>query len=102
MNEFSKLIGKWKHPSPWDSEDYLSIYSVSGTETSPIVVAQDLNDGEEFEISDVSWNGSVLSFVSLMPSTMRKGFNRFWLSKSGALMSEFTFTVVEELEREGM
>jgi hypothetical protein len=100
MNNFEKFIGKWKHVAPWDSDDYLAVYEISGTEVSPFVVGKDLNDDEEFVISDVQWINGALIFTSFMPSTKRSGLNKFWLSTSGRLKSEFTFTVVEELVRE--
>ena len=100
MSKFNKLKGKWKHVSPWDSDDYLALYEISGTELEPLITGIDLNDSEEFVISDLSWSNDILSFESYMPSTQRKGINKFWLNDSGKITSEFTFTVIEELERE--
>ena len=100
MSDFEQLIGRWKHIAPWDSDDYLAVYEISGTEESPAIAAKDLNDNEEFVISEIQWINGVLIFTSFMPSTERSGINKFWLTESGRLKSEFTFTVVEELERE--
>jgi len=100
MNNFEKIIGKWKHIAPWDSDDYLAVYEISGTEVRPVVAGKDLNDNEEFIISNVQWVNGTLIFTSFMPSTKRSGLNKFWLSETGGLKSEFTFTVVEELVRE--
>ncbi|WP_444930964.1 hypothetical protein ACJJIF_04045 [Microbulbifer sp. SSSA002] len=100
MSKFKELIGKWKHAAPWDSDDYLAVYEISGTEDRPLVSGYDINDNEEFVISDIQWVSDTLVFKSLMPSTERVGINKFWLSEAGRIKSEFTFTVVEELVRE--
>ncbi len=100
MSKFDKLKGKWKHISPWDSDDYLALYEISGTELAPLVTGVDLNDSEEFVISEISWSNDILSFESYMPSTQRKGQNKFCLNVNGKITSEFTFTVIEELVRE--
>jgi len=95
----SELAGSWRHPAPWDSDDYLAEYTISVVDGCPVVSAHDLQDGEEFVISQVSWDGKTLRFRSLMPSTGREGLNEFCISPSGALQSRFTFTVVEEFHR---
>ncbi len=99
MNRFGDIVGVWIHSLPWDSDDYLSEYVISGTEIEPVVTARDLNDGEEFIISNVKWEYGQLTFESFMPSTERRGINKFSLSSNGSLKSEFTFTVVESLDR---
>ena len=99
MKKYSDLVGVWIQSLPWDSDDYLSEYVISGSEEEPKVSAKDLSDGEEFIISNVKWEQGVLSFVSIMPSTARHGLNKFSLSSDGGLTSEFTFTVVESLQR---
>ena len=93
------LLGTWQHRAPWNGDDYLSEYVISAPQGRPEVVARDLSDGEAFVISDVSWDGSTLSFVSLMPSTGRLGVNRFKLAAPGAIESTFAFTVMGELVR---
>lgn len=77
-------------------------YVISGNDSDPKVSGKDTSDGEAFEISDVSWSNGELIFTSLMPSTNRKGINKFRLNENGTINSEFTFTVtvIEELERE--
>ena len=77
MNEFEKLKGTWVHSLPWDSDDYLAEYTISGNEKSPYVEAFDTSDGEKFEISEVYWKGNILTFKSFMPSTKREGVNEF-------------------------
>ena len=84
----------------WDSDDYLAIYEIGGTSTNPEVTAWDTVDNESFEVSQINWNGQVLSFETLMPSTKRRGINRFKLLDDDNIESEFTFTVVETMHRE--
>jgi hypothetical protein len=85
--------------APWDSDDYLAEYVISIENGAPVVTARDLNDGEEFVISEARWDGKALTFRSLMPSTRREGINEFSLTPSGELQTRFTFTVVERLRR---
>ena len=99
MNEFENIRGKWRSSSPWDSDDYMSEYEVSGSSIAPIVKARDLYDGEEFIISNTKWEDNILSFHSSMPSTGREGINKFYINQSGELICEFTFTVKEVLSK---
>jgi len=101
IDSFNVLVGSWRHSASWDSDDYLAEYIISIEADAVVVSAHDLQDGEEFIISEIKWNGHVLSFRSLMPSTGREGLNEFELSAQGVLKSRFTFTVVEELHRVG-
>lgn len=98
-SNYENLIGSWVSSLPHDSDDYLAKYTIGGNSAFPVVTAVDIQDGEEFQISNIAWNGQQLSFESLMPSTGRKGINRFRLSSNGNVISEFTFTVVEELKQ---
>ncbi len=100
MSDFENIKRKWKHSAPWDSDDYVTEYVISGNESEPKVSGKDTSDGEAFEISDVSWSNGELMFTSFMPSTKRKGINKFKLNESGNITSNFTFTIIEELERE--
>lgn len=93
------LIGHWSSSSAEDSDDYLVEYLISKARDAFKVRAKDLQDGEEMKISDLSWDGRVLEFISFMPSTRRKGLNKFRVKDSNHLWAEFTFTIVEELER---
>jgi hypothetical protein len=93
------LVGTWRHAAPRDSDDYLSEYVVAIEASAPLVSGHDLSDGERFVISQVHWDGSVLSFHSLMPSTGREGRNEFRLLANGDVESRFAFTLVEPLHR---
>jgi hypothetical protein len=93
------FLGTWKHVAPWDSDDWLSEYTIAESGGELVVTARDTNDGEAFVVSDVQWDGSVLRFRTLMPSTGREGLNEFRASADGSLQSRFTFTVLDRLER---
>ncbi len=102
MNAFAarRLIGTWRCPAPW-AADYLAEYTISMHNGKLMVSARELADGEEFVISDVSWDGTVLSFRSVMLSTGCDGFNEFSFLPDGQLQLRFTFTVFEALQRVG-
>jgi len=85
------------HQASWDSEDYLAVYEISGSEEKPQIFAKDLSDNEEFVIKNISFKNDKLEFETLMPSTQRKGLNSFKINHDGTITSEFTFTVVETL-----
>ena len=58
------LIGTW-----FLDDDAAVEYTVSALGDSCTVSGVDLSDGEEFVITDISWDGAELRFTSLMPST---------------------------------
>ena len=58
------LVGTWTSP-----EDTTVEFTVVSTGAGLSVRGRDRSDGEEFEISQVSWDGETLSFTSVMPST---------------------------------
>jgi len=93
------LLGKWVSALPFDSDDYLVEYTISCHGDSLDVKARDLQDGEAMRISNVRFDGRTLEFVSYMPSTKRKGLNRFILKSGNRIEAEFTFTVKEQLKR---
>jgi hypothetical protein len=93
------FVGCWVSSLPFDSADYLVEYEITLTEGMFSVRARDLQDGEEIEISDVGYHNKTLKFMSYVPSTKRKGVNRFRLTNKNRIDSEFTFTVLEKLKR---
>lgn len=93
------FVGKWVSSQPFDSDDYLVEYTITKAGSSLTIEARDYRDGESMEISDITFDGNTLEFVSLMPSTGRRGLNRFSIKESDVIVSEFTFTVVETLKR---
>lgn len=58
------LIGTW-----FLDDDNEVEYTVSTLGDSCTVTGVDLSDGEEFVITDVSWDGAELHFTTFMPST---------------------------------
>ncbi len=52
------------------------------------VCARDLMDGEEFIVSDVSWDGETLRFRTLVQSTKREGLNEFRLLEGGQVVAQ--------------
>ena len=59
------LVGTWID----EGEDSRAEFTIASTGTGLSVTGRDVGDGEAFQISDVSWDGEVLTFTSLMPST---------------------------------
>lgn len=92
------FVGTWVAAEPF-SEDFMVEYSIARLHGQYEVTARDYQDGEQMEISDVKFDGNTLEFVSLMPSTGRKGINRFTVKDANTLATEFTFTVIESLRR---
>lgn len=89
------LCGVWRYFEE-DSEDYYRAeYTVSASNGEFQVSGIDRSDGEAFEISDVSWNGTSLSFHSYVPSTARCGISQWRYVGDGKVEFLFTFTVLE-------
>jgi|GEM_PF-1643780 len=99
MGNVEYFYGTWVSALPFDSDDYLVEYAIRPHGDSLAVTARDFRDGEEMHISQVEFDGTVLTFQSIMPSTKRKGLHRFRLLGENRIEAEFTFTVVEELRR---
>jgi hypothetical protein len=60
------LVGTWKDSDPDGST---ARFTIRPTSNGFSVSGEDSHDGEPFVISDVSWDGKVLRFVSRMAST---------------------------------
>ena len=89
------LCGVWRYFEE-DSDDYYrSEYTISVQDGAFQVSAIDRSDDEEFEISDISWNGVALSFHSYVPSTARCGICQIRYVGDGKVEFLFTFTVLE-------
>jgi hypothetical protein len=89
------LCGVWRVEGD-DSDDYYRAeYSISVVNDGFHVAALDRSDGEEFEISDVTWNGATLGFCSYVPSTERCGVCQLRYLGDGKTEFLFTFTVRE-------
>ena len=89
------LCGVWRYFGD-DSDDYYrSEYTVSVLDGEFRVSGIDRSDDEEFEISDISWNGVTLTFHSYVPSTARCGISQLRYVGDGKVEFLFTFTVLE-------
>ncbi len=96
----ANFAGTWVSALPDDTEDYYRMeYRISPIGDSFDVKATHLQDGEAMLISNIRFDGETLEFGSYMPSTKRRGLNRFRLEDEKRIHAEFTFTVVEELKR---
>lgn len=85
------LVGVWQG----EEDDARAQYTISESGGGGFDVrAVDMYDGEEFDIRNVTWDGKVLTFESLMPSTGRLGVNVFRLLSSTEVEVRFTFTEV--------
>jgi len=99
MMRKEQFVGFWVSALPFDSDDYLIEYSIAMRGQSFKISAKDLQDGEKLRISDIHFDGSSLQFISYVPSTRRRGVNRFTLKGKDRIKSQFTFTVVEDLKK---
>ena len=91
-NPDNLLCGVWRALEK-DSDDYYrSEYKISVEDGQFQVFAIDQSDGEEFEISDITWNGVTLGFYSYVPSTGRCGINQMRYVGDGKIEFLFTFT----------
>lgn len=67
-------------------------YTISVVEEQFRVTGIDIEDGEEFIIYDVRYDGETIHFVSLMPSTGRTGRNSMRIVDKDKVEYRFTFT----------
>jgi hypothetical protein len=79
------LIGTWILPDDTPAE-----YTVHSLGAAPAVSGVDSSDGEVFIISDVRWDGAVLRFTSLMPSTSYELSHVLRPSDDGTVEHEWT------------
>lgn len=60
------LVGTWVDT---DLDGSTTEWTVRASTSGFAVTGIDANDGEPFEVTDVTWDGSSLRFISVMPST---------------------------------
>jgi hypothetical protein len=89
------LCGVWRCFEEESEDYYRAEYTISVQNGEFKISAIDRSDGEEFEISDVKWNGVSLSFHSYVPSTARCGVSQLRYVGDGKVEFLFTFTVCE-------
>ena len=56
----------------WDSRESSAIFKIGATNGKYTIEAWDSDDGEPFDISEVTWNERQLKIVVTMPSTNRR------------------------------
>ena len=94
-NQTNPLCGVWRYYGE-DSDDYFGAeYTVSVLNGEFVVSGSDRSDDEEFDISDISWNGVTLTFHSYVRSTARCGISQLRYVGDGKVEFLLTFTVVE-------
>jgi hypothetical protein len=91
----NQLCGVWRYFGDESDDYYRAEYAVSVLNGKFQVSGIDRSDGEEFEISDISWNGVTLTFHSYVPSTARCGISQLRYVGDGKVEFLFTFTVLE-------
>ena len=79
------LIGTWVLPGLETAE-----YTVHTLGDAPSVSGVDASDGEVFAICDASWDGTMLRFTSLMPSTSYELRHIFRPLDDGTVEHEWT------------
>ena len=83
------LIGTWIA----SDEDSDAAFVVSAADNRLQVSGFCRSDSEQFEITDVNWDGEKLSFVARMPSTNAVTKNVFHIRPDG--MAELELTIYE-------
>jgi hypothetical protein len=79
------LVGSWRDPDL----DMSAEFTVGATLRGFVVEGVDLDDGEQFEVWGVSWDGKTLSFTSRMPSTNHVVEHEFRLDRDGNVSHRF-------------
>lgn len=87
------LIGTWVSAEDDNDVEY-TVSAVNGL----VVTGRDASDGEEFVISDVAWNGTALSFRTLMPSTNHEARHSLKATQNRNVI-EHELTIVEMWKR---
>ncbi len=89
------LVGTWRTEDP---DDLMARFVVRAGPRGFVVSGLDTHGGEPFVISDVSWDGKVLRFVSLMESTSHRVEHEFSVLDRDRI--HHRFTLVEQWVRE--
>jgi len=84
LHKLKRLEGTWYHP------DTSAEFRVRVLQTKVAVSGVDNEDGERFTVSNVEWDGQVLSFTSVMPSTGWTVDHRLTPNRGGTLKHEFS------------
>ena len=82
------LQGAWGHQENWGQ------FTVKVGRTGIRVTGCDVDDGEVFAISNIQWDGEVLSFDALTPSTGWLISHQFEPKRGGTIQEVTTFRQV--------
>jgi hypothetical protein len=86
-----RLHGTWYHA------ETSAEYTIRVLRTKVTVSGVDTDDGEKFIVSDVVWDGTVLGFTTVMPSTGWKVGH--WISPNRGNTIRHEITYVETCEK---
>jgi len=81
-----RLVGTWVT----EHEDSSALFSIDIKESIFVVTGFDQSDGEQFEVENIMWNGTTLSFSATMPSTGFRSKNAFRMLPDGTAELELT------------
>lgn len=93
------LAGTWVNEN--GGAEVRSEYGIDVDNHNIKVVGRDRLDGEEYVISDVEWDGKILRFASLIPSTGRIGRHVLLHLQSGLTSYKYSITEIEFWRRTG-
>ena len=94
------LVGTWAQKARLDDPDTSYVtFTISLRDRKLVVDGVDTSDGEKLVISDVRWDGKVLEFTSVCPSTHWKAKHVFRVREPGLADHQVTYTESELWEK---
>jgi len=92
LEKARRLVGTWGHQENWGQ------FTVTVNRSGIRVTGCDADDGDVFAISNVQWDGGVLTFDALTPSTGWLISHRFEPKRGGTVLETTTFR--QELKKQ--
>ena len=74
----------------WEIQEYDVAYEIHRSDNVITFTGRDATDGEEFEVTDVTWDGSQLSATLRMPSTGQTTHSTLTVVNSDVLRDDYT------------
>jgi len=93
IDKAKRLEGTWGHQENWAQ------FTVKVNRNGIRVTGCDVDDGEVFAISNVHWDGEMLSFDSLTPSTGWLISHHFEPQRGGTIREMTTFKQKKSRDR---
>jgi hypothetical protein len=90
MSKVVRLTTKHPLTGVWAPTDSTARYTIRAMGATFEVSAVDGHDGEELIVSGVQWDGTVLQFVSLCPSTNWKVEHSVRVTPGGGIEHRYT------------